>query len=642
MFLSTIALALIAGALLGGSLPRLTELRLRWIWVLGLALALRFLAGLVRQGEPDLHLPLGAFFVVAYGLIFVWLWGNWRVPGLQIAAVGIGLNTLAVALNSGQMPIWSAAFTAAGFTPDALANDPFHFIMNAGSVSEFVSRGGIFGDVIPIPIPVIRDVVSIGDTLLAAGIFWAIVYSMTRVGAPTRAAYTLGLRPGDPFANASPFPGGQAQAIGSTPALAGASAGAGTVAVPRERAQSPYLALVRNRNFSLLWAGQLVSFFGDRVHQVAIGVLVLQRGSPLDVGIVFAATAIPNVFLGPLAGALVDRWDRRRTMIVCDLVRAGLVLLVPLAINVHIGLVYAIALAVATVGLLFRPAKTAIVPLIVDEERLVTANSASSVNETLADLLGYPVAAAIVASLAGLIGAAFVLDSATYIVSALLIWGMVVPRQNLETEKFSVRAIWREMAEGWHFLTHQAELLANTVVSTVAQLAFGAEIVCSLIYAQRVLDQSFLPFPENYGWLMASLGLGSVVGGVAIGWLATDVPKGPMTIVGFVSLGAAMVAAGLTRSPQVAIALFFAIGVANMLYLVPTITLFQERTPQRLFGRVVSSRQALTFGAMALSMGLAGWLAGLIGAAEVLMLGGGLIAAAGLGGLLVPAMRGAR
>ena len=648
MFLSVIALALIAGALAGGGLPRLADLRLRWAWILGLALALRFGATLLHQAQPALDLPLGAVFITAYGLIFIWLWGNWRVPGLQIAAVGIALNTLALALNGGQMPIWSAAFTAAGFTPADLTHDAFHFLLHAGSVADFVSRGGIFGDVVPFPVPVIRDVVSIGDTLLAVGIFWAIVYSMTRSDAPTRAAFTLGLRPGDPFANASAFPGGQAQAVGSMPALVAAGAGAGAVAtvggiaIHVERPQSPYLALVRNRNFSLLWVGQLISFFGDRVNQVAIGVLVLQRATPLDVGIVFAATAVPNVFLGPLAGALVDRWDRRGTMIACDLVRAGLVLLVPLAINVHIGLVYAIALAVATVGLLFRPAKTAIVPLIVDEQRLVTANSASSVNETLADLLGYPVAAAIVAGLAGLIGAAFVLDSATYVVSAVLIWGMVVPRQTLNAGRFSVRAIWGEMAEGWYFLTHQAELLANTVVSTVAQLAFGAEIVCSLIYAQRVLDHTFLPFPENYGWLMASLGLGSVVGGVAIGWLAPNAPKGPMTIVGFIGLGASMVAVGLTKSPQVAIALFFAIGVANMLYLVPTITLFQELTPQRLFGRVVSSRQALTFGAMAISMGAAGYLAGELGAAQVLMLGGGLIAVAGLGGLLVPAMRRAR
>jgi len=622
MFLSAVALALLVGALAGGGLPRLAGLRLRSVWLLGVALALRILAQLLKQADPGTDLPLALAFIGAYALIFIWLSANWRVPGLQVAAVGIGLNTLAVLLNGGQMPIWSSAFVAAGFTPADLARDPFHFLLTTTTISDFVSSGGIFGDVAPIPIPVIRDVVSIGDVLLAIGVFWAIVYAMTRPDAPLRGSLAVGPRPTDPFRGAAVLP---------SPAAA-----------RPEREPSPYLALLRNRNFSLLWTGQLISFFGDRLHQVALGVLVLQRATLLDVGLVFAATAVPSVFLGPLAGALVDRWNRRITMIVCDLARGGLVLLVPLAINVHIALVYVIALAVATIGLLFRPAKTAIVPLIVDEHQLVAANSAASLNETLADLLGYPVAAAIVAALGALIGAAFVLDSATYAVSAILIWAMAVPSQELGGAPFSVRAILAEMGEGWRFLTHQAELFANTVVSTVAQLAFGAEIVCSLIYAQRVLDRTMLPFPENYGWLMASLGFGSVVGGVVIGWLGGNAPKGPMTIAGFVALGAAMVAAGLTTSPVVAIGLFFIIGFANMLYLVPTITLFQERTPQRLFGRVVSTRQALTFGAMALSMGVAGWLAGILGAAEVLILGGGLIVAAGLGGLLVPAMRGAR
>jgi MFS family permease len=263
-------------------------------------------------------------------------------------------------------------------------------------------------------------------------------------------------------------------------------------------------------------------------------------------------------------------------------------------------------------------------------------------SETLADLLGYPLAAVIVATLASLIGAAFILDAGTYLVSALLIWGMTVPKQELNAERFSAGAIWREMVEGWNFLTRQAELLANTVVSTIAQLAFGAEIVCSFLYAKDVLDQSFLPFPENYGWMASALGLGSVLGGLVIGSVATRTPKGPMTIGGFILLGVSLLAAGLVRNAYAAIGLFFMIGVANMLYLVPTITLFQERTPQRLFGRVVSSRQALTFGAMAVSQGLAGYLAGVIGSAEVLMLGGGLIAAAGLIGIFVPAMRNAR
>jgi MFS family permease len=646
MFLSVIALALVTGALAGGGLPRLADLRLRWLWVLGLAIALRLGAVLLGQQPIGQDLPVAWGFVSAYLLLFLFLGANWRVPGMQVAAVGIGLNTLAVILNSGQMPIWSAAYAAAGFPREAIGNDPFHFLIASGTVADFVARGGIFGDVVPLPIPIIRDVVSIGDILLALGIFWAIVYSMTRPEAPLRAGITFATRPGDPFPSAvlNATAAGAAPPL-TAPSLAEVAAGA---AVPRgradeeERAQSPYLALIRNRSFSLLWVGQLISFFGDRIHMVALAVLVTQYGSPLDLGITLGATAVPSVVLGPLAGALVDRWDRRTTMIVCDVLRAGLVLLVPLVVTISMWMVYVVAFAVATIGLLFRPAKTAVVPAIVPEDQLVTANSASSLNETLADLLGYPLAAVIVAILASLLGAAFVLDAGTYLVSALLIWGMTVPKQELNAEPFSVRAIWREMAEGWSFLTRHAELFSNTVVSTIAQLAFGAEIVCSFLYAKSVLDQSFLPFPENYGWLMSALGLGSVVGGLVIGSFATRAAKGPMTIAGFILLGLSLVGAGLVRHAYAAIGLFFMVGVANMLYLVPTITLFQERTPQRLFGRVVSSRQAITFGAMALSQGLAGYLAGIIGSAEVLMLGGGIIATAGVVGIFVPAMRNAR
>ena len=648
MFLSVIALALVVGALAGGGLPRLADLRLRLIWILGLALAIRVGTVLLGRTDTGADLPLGAFFITAYLLLFVFLGANWRVPGLQVAAVGIGLNTLAVILNAGKMPIWAGAFDAAGFSPDALVGDPFHFLVSSGSVAEFVSRGGIFGDVVPLPIPIIRDVVSIGDILLGVGIFWAIVYSMTRPEAPLRPTFTWVPPRRDQFP--SPALAGATAAAGATVAplpapslvVATQAATVGAPAVRRERAQSPYLALIRNRNFSLLWTGQLISFFGDRIHQVALGVLVLQVGTPLDLGLALGATALPSLLLGPLAGALVDRWDRRTTMIAADVLRAGLVLLIPVVVNLSMWMVYLVAFLVATIGLLFRPAKNAIVPAIVSEDQLVTANSASSVNETMADLLGYPVAAAIVATLSGLIGAAFVLDAGTYLVSAFLIYGMTVPRENLSTEPFSPRAIWREMGEGWQFLTRHAELFSNTVISTVAQLAFGAEIVASFIYAKEVLDQGFLPFPENYGWMMSALGLGSVIGGLVIGGWATRTRKGPMTIAGFVLLGAAMIAAGLVRNPYMAIGLFFMIGVANMLYLVPTITLFQERTPQRLFGRVVSTRQALTFGAMALSQAGAGYLAGVIGSAEVLMLGGAIIAGAGLLGLAIPAMRNAR
>jgi MFS family permease len=642
MFLSVILLALIVGALAGGGIPRLADLKLRWPVLLLFALGLRIAAGASGDLGIGDDIPVGLVYIGSYVLILAWLWGNWRIPGLQVAAVGIGSNLLAVLINTGQMPIWSGAFFAAGFTEADIAGDPFHFILRVDSVAEFVAGGGLFGDVIPLPIPVIRDVISLGDVLLALGIFWAIVYSMTRADAPTRSALALGgsqlVRPGT--AGAAVL--GPSYAEGGRVPGDVSDTGAELMGIRR---QSPYLRLFRNRNFSLLWIGQLVSLFGERIHTVALAFIVLEAtGSAIDVGLTFAATAIPSVALGPLAGALVDRWDRRWTMFACDLVRAALLVAVPFVVEIHIGLVYVMAFLIATVTLLFRPAKTALIPAIVEERDLVTANSLSSVADTAADLVGLPLAGILVAVLrdADALGLAFAVGGVTYFVSAVFIFAMSVPREELISTPFRPGAVWGEIVEGWSFLRRQSELFSNTLVSSVAQLAVGAEIVASVPYAERIVDDSRLESSTIYALLLTAIAVGSVVGGLAVGAIGDRIRKGPLIIAGFIGMGLSLAAAGLVTDPFIAIGLFSFVGLSNMLFIVPTITLFQQRTPQRLMGRVVSSRQALVFGAIALSMGLSGWLAEVVGADTVLVVAGGICALAGASGLLIPAMRNAR
>lgn len=643
MFLSTILLALIVGALAGGGLPRLADLRLRWSYLLLLALALQIAAAASGSTGLDEVVPLGGIFLVSYFLILAWLWGNWRIPGLQVAAVGIGANLLAVLINGGRMPIWSGAYAAAGFSEADIAADPFHFILRSDSVADFVSRGGLFGDVIPLPVPIIRDVVSIGDVLLALGIFWAIVYSMTRVDAPSRSALAVGgsqlVRPGTTGAAVLGVGYSEGQRVPAELSAAGAE-------IAGLRRQSPYLRLVRNRNFSLLWIGQLVSLFGERIHTVALGFLVYDAtgGGALEVGFTFAATAIPNVVLGPLAGTLVDRWDRRWTMFACDVLRAILLVTVPFVVVVDVRLVYVMAFLIATVTLLFRPAKTAVIPAITDQRDLVTANSMSTVADTAADLLGLPLAGVLVGVLRAndAMGIAFAVGGITYVLSAIFIFAMQVPREQLISSPFRPGAIWAEMVEGWNFLRRQAELFSNTLVSTVAQLAVGAEIVASLPYAEHVLDRTRLEPEQSYAFLLTAVAVGSVVGGLVVGAVGERVPKGPLIIAGFVGMGLALAATGLVTDPFVAIGLFSFVGLFNMLFIIPTITLFQQRTPGVLMGRVVSSRQAFVFGAIALSMGLSGWLAEVVGADVVLLVSGSVCALAGASGLLIPAMRNAR
>jgi len=643
MLLSSILLGLVIGALAGGQLPRLADLRLRWVWLLGAALAVRVLAGLMVRTDVQAEFAGAWGLPLTYGLIVVWLYRNWSVSGLQVAAIGVSLNILAVLLNGGKMPVWEGALLASGLTLADLVGDPFHVVLGGGmTAGQFVAAGGLFGDVVPIPVPILRDVVSVGDVLLWLGIVWAIVAAMTRPLPFRRRAVALGASPLRPMAR-SELQLGQAYAtaVAADAATAAAAQAAGVAVEEERRGLAAFLRLAANRNYALLWTSQLISLLGDRVHYIALGFLVATRGTPLDVGLTFAATAIPNVFFGPWAGALADRWDRRRTMIVSDLVRAAMVLAVPFVIEISISLVYVVAFLIAAVSLFFQPSKNALVPQIVEREDLVPANSATSVTETLADLVGLPAASLLVAILSPVIYVAFVLDSVSYLASAALLAVMRVARSERAEGAFGIGQLWADVREGVSFLVHEAELRANTVVSTVAQVAVGAEVVCSLLYAQTILDQSQVRFPVNYSLLMAAIGLGSIVGGLVIGAVAGSFRKGPMAIAGFVGLGASFIAAGLVTDPVLAIGFFFLAGVANMAFVIPNITLFQERTPQALFARVVTSRQALVFGVMAASMGVSGYLAGLIGADKTLMLGGAVAVVAGLGGLLIPSMRNA-
>jgi MFS family permease len=166
--------------------------------------------------------------------------------------------------------------------------------------------------------------------------------------------------------------------------------------------------------------------------------------------------------------------------------------------------------------------------------------------------------------------------------------------------------------------------------------------VVSLLYAKDVVDRGALSFEQVYSLLLMAVAVGSVLAGIALGAIGERLPKGPMVIAGFVGMGLSLVVVGLVTDPIVAIVAFFVFGAFNMVFIIPTVTTFQELTPQRLMGRVVASRQALTFGSIAASMALSGYLAGIIGPASVLVVSGAICAVSGATGILIPSMRTAR
>ncbi|MFL5677869.1 MAG: MFS transporter [Chloroflexota bacterium] len=685
MLIGGIALGLVLGLVAGGSILNLASVRLHRVGILVVAVILRFGTEIaLNQGLPlveTLRVPLLA---VSFGLLLFALWDNRGYPGMSLAFIGVLANAIVILVNGGYMPIYQPSLEAAGMTA-ADVTSSLHVVVGPELDANFLLHLGPFADVIPIPFPIVQNVASIGDAFLTLGLafflFAAVVRGPQELDEQQLAAIrerlatiatTRPLRAGDPGAEtglSQAFTG--AVALERPLVLGGAGPGMSSpslstfegdatlptpigVVLPRPEAigrvrQHPYVRLALNGSFSALWAGQLISLFGDRLNQLAlVAVVAISTGSALATGLVFFAATLPNLLLSPIAGTFVDRWDRKEVMVVSDLLRAALVLILPVAAVTNIILVYPLIFLVTTISVFFRPARVAILPRIVPEEDLLSANSAMWVGETMADVIGYPLAGVFVAVLGSAVPLAFWVDSATYLASAALLATIVVSAAATrpgETEdgrltdterRPSIRA---EMAAGWAFLRNETVLLANTLQGAVGQFALGIVIALTPSFAQANFDDSTFGWQAAYGFLETGLGLGNLVGGFVIGLIGARFAKGRMVIAGYALWGFLIFLFALSGNLGVAIGLAFGQGVANMVFIIPSQTLFQERTPSELMGRVVGFRFALVFGSMTIAMALGSVLGQVVGPAPVMAVFGLVTVGAGLAGLLVPAVR---
>jgi MFS family permease len=407
----------------------------------------------------------------------------------------------------------------------------------------------------------------------------------------------------------------------------------------------PYVRLALNGSFSALWSGQLISLFGDRVHQVAIAAIVfVVTDSPIAVAMVFVAATLPNLLFGPIAGTLVDRWDHREVLVVSDILRAAIVVVMPIAASLNIYLAYPLVFLLTTVSIFFRPARVAILPRLVREDELLTANSALWVGETLADVIGFPLAGLFVALVADSVSIAFWFDGATYLASAVLLSTLIPRPVRTEaptgaTAEPAATGFRGELMAGWRFLRNDRVLLANTLQALVAQLTIGVLIGQTAVFAERVFGNQGFDWQAVYGFIEGSQGAGNLIGGFVIGLIGARLAKGRLIIAGYTVLGLLTTLMALSGNLAIVLAIAFGIGIANMVFIIPSQTLFQERTPGNLLGRVVGFRFSLVFGAMTLSTGLGGILAEVVGVTTVIAAFGLVTAAAGIAGWFVPAVR---
>ncbi|MGH9156705.1 MAG: MFS transporter [Acidimicrobiales bacterium] len=428
------------------------------------------------------------------------------------------------------------------------------------------------------------------------------------------------------------------------------------------------LSLIRlfgSRAFFRLWLSQVVSSLGDWLGFVAITAIAARIGgsSPgAAVSVVLAARLIPGFFLGPAAGVLVDRMDRKKVMVACDIGR-GLVLATLPFVDTLPGLVVA-SLLLEVLTLLWSPAKEASVPNLVPSESLATANSLSLV----AAYGTFPIGSALFAGLAALAGPlagvaaldplritreslAIYVDVLTFFTSALMISRLTLPqreRQRRDGGGIDFRSTFRELAEGARFI--RGSRLVRSVILGIGTGLVGGGMVVPLgpIMSEQVLGAG----DAGFGLLLTALGLGVGGGMLAVAVVQRRLSHQRVFVAAVLGAGVCQLAAASMSTIQPALFFVAVMGVCAGAVYILGFTILQTAVADELRGRIFAVLYTLVRFCLLLAFTLAPVLSTLLdsvsrrvtdrkvtflgvsmfipGVRLTLLLGGTIIVAAGL------------
>lgn len=372
------------------------------------------------------------------------------------------------------------------------------------------------------------------------------------------------------------------------------------------------------RDFLLIWVGQLVSGVGSRLTSFALGIWVYQStGSTTQFALIFVAMAVPALLISPIAGALVDRWDRRRTMIACDAVSAlTMFALAALYATDRLALwhVYAGVGISAIANAFLQPAYAASIPLLASQEQLTRVNGLVQTGFAVAQV-GGPLLAGVLVSTISMQGV-LIVDALTFVIGVIALCFARVPRPLRSAE--AEQSLWREAATGFRYVHDRPGLYGLLLVFGATNFLFGIASIAITPLVLSFADAALL------GVQMAVGGCGLLLGGLAMSTWGG--PKRRIHgVLGF-SLAAGVLLAVHGLAPSFALVLVAGFGFFLTLPVLnaSNAALWQSKVPADLQGRCFAIQRVLSEAAMPLGYCLAGPLAERV--FEPLMAPGGALA----------------
>lgn len=389
-------------------------------------------------------------------------------------------------------------------------------------------------------------------------------------------------------------------------------------------------------NFGLFWLSQSISGLGDQLTVIALVALTWQlTGSSLFTALVVILSTVPHALFGFFAGPIADGFGRKRTLVLCDLTRAASVGLIPVAISLSLPLasVFVLVLAAALAAALFTPTKLALLPDLVPESALARGNSFIQVSDRAIEIVGKALAGVAFVIIGSEV---FLVDAATFLLSALLL--SRIGLHESPSGLLSLRSFFADAATGLRVLGENAVLSANLLFSLLAQVSLAVANTLTPVY----LFREFNAGADAFGIAEAALAAGVVALSIVIPVVISRTLKGRLVVIGFGCYGAVLVLLWLAPSVNVAFVLFFLLGAANAMFLIPNITIYQEHTPAEYRGRVFSTRYALLNLVWLPVMVVSGALAEHMSAAELIGIAGAFTLVVAVAGAFLRTIRDVR
>ena len=390
-----------------------------------------------------------------------------------------------------------------------------------------------------------------------------------------------------------------------------------------------YAEVARNPSYFPLWLSQLVSSLGDTLHYIALVVLVYElTGRGAAVALLVAAEVVPILLLGPIAGVVIDRFSRKSVLISADVFRALLALsLVWPQGTWH---AYIVAAGIAAGNTFFNPTVQAVIPELTTEDQRLAANSVSWSTGRLVQII----ASAIAGGLIALIGtdAAFLLNAATFLVSALLLVRLVIPAHAGQLGQDTKRGIDRYLSDaraGLRYAMRDRLVSRLLIVQAIASLATGATGAMLVVLSEQHLGLA----PSGFAWLIGAIGVGALMGPLIPNALAKDYRDARWLFVPYIIRGIGDVLIAVFTPLPLALVILFVYGLNTSTGMVVFSSTIQGAVPGNVRGRVFTLLD-MTWNAMRLlSLAAGAVIVDVVGIQPLFWGGGTLLALAGILGV---------